>query len=179
MSQLSITIGRILLGLYFFMPGLMKASQPAQTIAYMESHAIPFAAPLMWVSAIANLAGGVLLITGRHVKLVAYGQDANFLGNEIICDETWLMAVLSTSCWSISCFTISGRWKAPSLSVRHRISSKISAFWQVFWCWLACRLPAPFQPAVGGKATRRRQTAKQRKQQDFKRNVTDATLTRA
>ncbi len=25
------------------------------------------------------------------VKLVAYGQDANFLGNEIICDETWSM----------------------------------------------------------------------------------------
>ena len=47
MGQLSITIGRVLLGLYFLMPGLIKIAGPAETIAYMESHAIPFAAPLM------------------------------------------------------------------------------------------------------------------------------------
>ncbi len=91
MSQLSITIGRILLGLYFFMPGLMKASQPAQTIAYMESHAIPFAAPLMWVSALANLAGGVLLITGRHVKLVAYGCVIYVLLVNFMLHDFWTM----------------------------------------------------------------------------------------
>jgi len=73
MGQLSITIGRVLLGLYFLMPGLMKIAGPAETIAYMESHAIPFAAPLMWFSASINILGGLALIAGRHVRLVAYG----------------------------------------------------------------------------------------------------------
>ncbi|PWL26489.1 MAG: hypothetical protein DCO98_09930 [Altererythrobacter sp. XM-24bin4] len=73
MGQLSITIGRVLLGLYFLMPGLIKIAGPAQTIAYMESHAIPFAAPLMCFSASINILGGLALIAGRHVRLVAYG----------------------------------------------------------------------------------------------------------
>ena len=73
MGQLSITIGRVLLGLYFLMPGLIKIAGPAETIAYMESHAIPFAAPLMCFSASINILGGLALIAGRHVRLVAYG----------------------------------------------------------------------------------------------------------
>ena len=73
MSQASITVGRVLLGLYFLLPGLMKVAGPAQTIAYMESHNIALAAPLMWIAAVANIVGGLLLIAGRHVKLVAFG----------------------------------------------------------------------------------------------------------
>ena len=73
MSNISVTIGRVLLGLYFLLPGLMKAAAPDQTIAYMESHNIAFAAPLMWIATITNIVGGLLLISGRHVKLVAFG----------------------------------------------------------------------------------------------------------
>ena len=39
----------------------------------MESHAIPFAAPLRCFSASINILGGLALIAGRHVRLVAYG----------------------------------------------------------------------------------------------------------
>ncbi|MEO0589246.1 MAG: DoxX family protein [Pseudomonadota bacterium] len=73
MSNISVTIGRILLGLYFLLPGLMKVAAPEPTITYMESHNIAFAAPLMWIAAITNIIGGLLLISGRHVKLVAFG----------------------------------------------------------------------------------------------------------
>ena len=73
MSNISVTIGRVLLGLYFLLPGLMKAAAPDQTVAYMESHNIAFAAPLMWIATITNIVGGLLLISGRHVKLVAFG----------------------------------------------------------------------------------------------------------
>lgn len=91
MGQLSITIGRVLLGLYFLMPGLMKMAGPAETIAYMESHAIPFAAPLMWFSASVNILGGLALIAGRHVRLVAYGCAIYVLLVNFMLHDFWTM----------------------------------------------------------------------------------------
>jgi len=91
MGQLSITIGRVLLGLYFLMPGLMKIAGPAETIAYMESHAIPFAAPLMWFSASINILGGLALIAGRHVRLVAYGFVVYVLLVNFMLHDFWTM----------------------------------------------------------------------------------------
>ncbi|MCK0128866.1 DoxX family protein [Erythrobacter sp. F6033] len=89
MSQVSITAGRILLGLYFLLPGLMKVAAPAQTIAYMESHNIAFAEPLMWFAAAANIIGGLLLIAGRHVKLVAYGCVVYILLVNVLLHGFW------------------------------------------------------------------------------------------
>ncbi|MEO1731541.1 MAG: DoxX family protein [Pseudomonadota bacterium] len=91
MSNLSITVGRVLLGLYFLLPGLMKVAGPEQTIAYMEGHNIAFAAPLMWLSAAANIIGGVLLIAGRHVKLVAYGCVVYVLLVNFMLHDFWNM----------------------------------------------------------------------------------------
>lgn len=73
MAQLSITIGRILLGLYFLLPGLMKFAGPAETVAYMEANGVRFALPLMWFATAVNIIGGLMLIAGRHVRFVAYG----------------------------------------------------------------------------------------------------------
>jgi len=91
MGQPSVTIGRVLLGLYFLMPGLMKIAGPAETIAYMESHAIPFAAPLMWFSASINILGGLALIAGRHVRLVAYGFVVYVLLVNFMLHDFWTM----------------------------------------------------------------------------------------
>ncbi len=91
MGQLSITIGRILLGLYFLLPGLMKALGPAQTIAYMESHAIPFAVPFLWLSAAVNIIGGSLLIAGRHVRFVAFGFVIYVLLVNFMLHDFWTM----------------------------------------------------------------------------------------
>ena len=89
MSTISVTIGRILLGLYFLLPGLMKAAAPDQTVAYMESHNIAFAAPLMWIATITNIIGGLLLITGRHVKLVAFGFVIYVLLVNVLLHDFW------------------------------------------------------------------------------------------
>lgn len=91
MSKSSIVIGRVLLGLYFLLPGLMKAMGPEQTIAYMESHDIAFATPLMWFSAAANIIGGLLLIANRHVKLVAYGCVVYILLVNVMLHDFWNM----------------------------------------------------------------------------------------
>jgi putative oxidoreductase len=92
MAQLSITVGRVLLGLYFLMPGLMKMAGPAETIAYMESHAIPFAAPLMWFSASVNILGGLALVAGRHVRLVAFGFVIYVLLVNFMLHDFWTMS---------------------------------------------------------------------------------------
>ncbi len=91
MSQLSIVLGRILLGLYFLLPGLAKAAAPTQTIAYIESHGILFAPALMWFSAIVNIVGGLLLISGRHVRLVAYGFVVYVLLVNFMLHDFWTM----------------------------------------------------------------------------------------
>ena len=91
MGQTSITIGRVLLGMYFLMPGLMKVAGAGQTVAYMESHAIPFAVPLMWLAAIVNIVGGLALIAGRHVRLVAYGFVIYVLLVNFMLHDFWTM----------------------------------------------------------------------------------------
>lgn len=91
MSQASVTVGRILLGLYFLMPGLMKVAAPAQTVAYMESNGIALATPLMWFAAIVNIVGGLLLITGRHLRLVAYGFVLYILIVNFTLHDFWTM----------------------------------------------------------------------------------------
>ncbi len=90
-SSLPVTIGRVLLGLYFLLPGLSKIAGSADTIAYMQGHDIPFAVPLMWFSSIVNIVGGLLLITGRHVKLVAYGFVVYILLVNFMLHDFWTM----------------------------------------------------------------------------------------
>ncbi|MEL6663092.1 MAG: DoxX family protein [Pseudomonadota bacterium] len=91
MASLSILIGRFLLGLYFLLPGLMKPASPTETIAYMQSHAIAFAAPLMWLSALVNIVGGLLLMSGRYVRLVAYGSVIYVLLVNGLLHDFWTM----------------------------------------------------------------------------------------
>lgn len=92
MSQISLTVGRILLGLYFLMPGLMKAADPARTLAYMESHSIPCTAPLMWFATTVNILGGLALIAGRHVRLVAYGFVIYIMLVNFMLHDFWTMS---------------------------------------------------------------------------------------
>jgi putative oxidoreductase len=73
MSNAMILIGRFLLGLYFLVPGLMKFAAPQMHIALMHAHNVPNAAPLMWIAAFASVIGGLLLISGRYVRLAALG----------------------------------------------------------------------------------------------------------
>jgi putative oxidoreductase len=64
-SSISITIGRILLGVYFLLPGLMKFANWDATLELMTLHKIPFEGPLVGFSAIVNIVGGVVLIANR------------------------------------------------------------------------------------------------------------------
>lgn len=90
-SSLAITIGRVLLGLYFLVPGLMKVAGSADTVAYMQAHDISFAVPLLWFAAIVNIVGGLFLILGRHVKFVAFGFVVYVLMVNFMLHDFWNM----------------------------------------------------------------------------------------
>ena len=89
MSNALIIAGRFLLGLYFLVPGLMKFAAPDMHVALMQMHNVPLAEPLMWVAAIVNVAGGLLLISGRHVCLTALGFVAYVLLVNVLLHDFW------------------------------------------------------------------------------------------
>jgi len=72
-SSSFIFAGRLLLALYFLVPGLMKFAAWDMHIDLMEGHGVPFAAPMLLVAGIANVVGALLLLTNRHVRLTALG----------------------------------------------------------------------------------------------------------
>lgn len=89
MSNALIIAGRFLLGLYFLVPGLMKFAAPDIHVALMQMHNVPLAEPLMWVAAIANVAGGLLLISGRHVCLTALSFIVYVLLVNVMLHDFW------------------------------------------------------------------------------------------
>jgi len=89
--SVTVTIGRVLLGLYFLVPGLSKVAGSADMVTYMQGHGIPFAAPLLWFAAIVNIFGGLFLISGRHVKFVAYGFVVYILMVNFLLHDFWTM----------------------------------------------------------------------------------------
>ena len=69
----AITIGRILLGVYFLLPGIMKIVEWDRHIALMQHHDIGYTAPLLLIATGANILLGVLLMANQQVRLAAYG----------------------------------------------------------------------------------------------------------
>lgn len=72
-SSKSVTIGRWLLALYFIVPGVMKFAAWEDTVALMTLHNVPFEGPLVAVSAVVNIVGGLLLASNRFVRFTAFG----------------------------------------------------------------------------------------------------------
>ena len=74
MQATAITLGRALLGLYFFIPGLTKVTRYAATLDYMVLHKIPLPDILLPLTIIAQIGGGLALMTGvREMALCLAG----------------------------------------------------------------------------------------------------------
>ncbi len=72
-SKIYITAGRVLLALYFLLPGAAKLLAPASQVAMMEHHNIPAALPLLYIAGAAQVIGALLLLANRYVRLVSLG----------------------------------------------------------------------------------------------------------
>ena len=68
MEKISITFGRVLLGLYFLLPGISKISTYAGTIEYMLFHNIPLVSTLLPITIALQLILGTTLILGYRIK---------------------------------------------------------------------------------------------------------------
>ena len=84
-----ITTGRVLVALYFLLPGLMKFVAFPMHVSLMSAHAIPNAAPLLIVAGVAQVMGALLLMTGRFVRFNALGFVAYILVINVLLHDFW------------------------------------------------------------------------------------------
>ena len=68
MEKIFITVGRVLLGLYFLLPGISKIPTYAGTTEYMLLHNIPLASFLLPVTIVLQVGLGAILIIGYRIK---------------------------------------------------------------------------------------------------------------
>ena len=67
----AVTLGRFLLGLYFFLPGISKITGYTDTLGYMTLHNIPLPEVLLPITIVLQVAGGLMLMMGIRVGQIA------------------------------------------------------------------------------------------------------------
>ena len=68
MEKFSISLGRVLLGLYFLLPGIFKIPTYEITTEYMLLHNIPLASILLPVTIVLQIVLGFMLIISYRIK---------------------------------------------------------------------------------------------------------------
>ena len=82
-------IGRVLLGFYFLIPGLMKFAAWDMHIDLMTLHSIPSPAPLLLIATLAEIIAGVFLIMKSHVRFIALGCALLVLIINVMMHDFW------------------------------------------------------------------------------------------
>ena len=88
-DELALPVGRILLGLYFVLPGLAKFADWQMHIELMINHNVQFTGPLLLLAGIANLLLGSMLLSNCHVRLAAYGCVVYIIVININLHDFW------------------------------------------------------------------------------------------
>ncbi len=83
--------GRLLMGIYFILPGISKINDFAGTSAYMEKHDVPMVSALLVVTIIIQLAAGGALIVGFKGKYAAFLLAGLTLVISIFMHNFWVM----------------------------------------------------------------------------------------
>ena len=65
--------GRILLALYFLIPGVGKFLSWDRSVALMETHNMPIIPLLLAIAAVAQVAGSASLLLNKHVVICSLG----------------------------------------------------------------------------------------------------------
>ena len=82
-------IGRSLLALYFFLPGVMKFISWDMHIALMESHGMIMAPTLLAIAGITQIAASICLFFNKQVVICALGLAAMVLLININLHDFW------------------------------------------------------------------------------------------
>lgn len=79
MQSALMSTGRVLLALYFVLPGIAKFISWERHIALMETHEMVMVPILLSLAGLLQIAGGLLLLMNRHVVVCALGFAAMVL----------------------------------------------------------------------------------------------------
>lgn len=71
MNTMLLTVGRVLLALYFLVPGIMKFVSWDVHIQLMEKHNMPFVPVLLALAGIFQIVAALMLIANRFTGIVA------------------------------------------------------------------------------------------------------------
>ena len=91
-ARLFLPAARIILAVYFLLPGLMKFTQYDMHVEYMASHGmflIPF---FLILSGVIQVGGAAALFAGYQVRLVAFVLAGLTLVISLVMHDFWTMA---------------------------------------------------------------------------------------
>jgi len=71
MNKILLTVGRIMLAVYFLIPGIMKFVSWDMHIGLMEKHNMPFVPVLLAAAGVFQIVAALLLIANRYTAIVA------------------------------------------------------------------------------------------------------------
>lgn len=83
--------GRALLALYFIVPGITKITGFSAMSEYMSAHNVPLVPVLLVLTIIIQIGGGLSLLAGYRVQLVAFVLAGLTLVISIYMHDFWIM----------------------------------------------------------------------------------------
>ncbi len=83
--------GRVLLGLYFLIPGISKIVGFGGTAQYMATHGVPFVSVLLPITILVQIGGGAALLVGWQTRAVAV----------ILAGMTLVISVFMHDFWNV------------------------------------------------------------------------------
>ena len=84
-------VGRVLLGLYFIVPGITKITGFGEMSEYMAVHNVPFIPVLLVLTIAIQIGGGLSLLVGYRAQLVAFLLAGLTLVISIFMHNFWAM----------------------------------------------------------------------------------------
>ena len=81
--------GRVLLGVYFLLPGISKVTNFQGTAEYMQDHGMFFVPFFLILTIIIQLVGGAMLIAGYRVAITAFILAGLTLVINLVMHDFW------------------------------------------------------------------------------------------
>lgn len=94
MNKILLTAGRMLLALYFLIPGVMKFVSWDMHIGLMEKHNMPFVPVLLAAAGVVQIVAALLLIVNRYTAIVALLLAGLVLVINVNLHDFWNLAGL-------------------------------------------------------------------------------------
>ena len=90
-ENLLVTTGRVLLGIYFILPGINKVTDFDGNSQYMAEHGMVFITFFLVLTIILQIGGGLAMVAGYRTKLVAFLLAGLTLVISLVMHDFWTM----------------------------------------------------------------------------------------